>query len=1637
MTSSTFSSSVLDSELIGGAGGSASDALMSTTIGGGAGLYATEVSGSLVVLNSDLTGGAGGTATNSSVLTATGGDALWFSGTGTSLSGTLILSGGTYTGGQGAVATNITTTETIDFNGGRGAFIGAGGTAEIGGGATFTGGDAGTLNGTLAEQGVALGVQDATVTITNGTFIGRKGLVTTSTGGSSDITILGGSFGDVEFGGTDEDITITGGLIDEVLLSGSGVKDIKLGGSVSYEDLLISGTAANTLSISNGVTSSGTVLQSGGTTTIDLWNDDHFVDTTLSNGTMNFNGRRFDLISGASFRLETDTAQANFNDGLMVNSGATLGGAGSLSASSSLILYGTYQCEIDGANADKLVVGGTLDISAGTLDIANLGGGFPQVPYVIATYGSLTGSSFASVTDLPAGCDVDYAYNGNQIALVLGDSFYLWAATYGLSGTNALSDADPDLDALVNSVEFAIGTDPANADTDGDGLTDGEEVNITLTDPLDVDSDDDGLSDGAEVNTHSTDPLDDDSDDDGLSDGAEVNSHSTDPLSSDTDSDGISDEDEVNLYGYDPLVKYDYAGDIRYVDINSTNPVPPFGSWETAADNIQAAIGIALSNDTVLVEDGHYVLSSEITVNTSVSIESVNGPYATVIDGGGSNRCFNLGSSSAVLSGLTVTNGYTTESGGGVYCSYSSSAVVTNCLISGNTASGGGGMDGGTANNCTISGNTADYYGGGMFASTANNCTISGNSANQSGGGMDGGTANNCTISGNTAAYYGGGMYYGTASNCTINGNTADSRGGGMYSSTANNCTISGNTTEVFGGGMYDGTVNNCTINGNTARFGGGIYGGTANNCTIIGNSCIELGGGVLNGVVNNCIVWYNDTASSMGKNIYDCTGANTCSPDVIHGVDGNITNAPLFASVSHIVTNSPCRGSGSSLYSSGVDIDGEPWLNPPSMGCDEYHGTGSVTGLIDLAIEGDLNSVAGQPLTLFADIHGAVTMHTWDFGDGMGATNSPYTTHAWGVPGGYELILTAFNDTYPAGVSVTQVVDVVSQSESKIYVSVQTGNDANDGLGWSTAKASIQAGVDAQLYEGGMVWVSNGTYAVTSEINVEKDIIIQSVAGRNYTIVDGVNTTRCFNLTGRFSRLDGFTIQNGYNTSNNGGGIYCWGATPIVENCIVSNNSANAGGGVFGGVVSNCVIIGNSASRIGGGLDDASAYHCIITNNSAQYGGGLDIGFGNSRERIAGSVNHCIIAGNTAESGGGVRGGIARNCLIAGNHATDTGGGSLDTVAINCTISDNVADSMGGGAFKTINRADCNSIIYYNMAPEYGDMYSISPTTNCCSPDALLGVVGGITAAPLFVGRLDNDYRLQSNSPCINWGNNSYVYGLTDLDGTNRVVEEYVDMGCYEYQGIVGLDGDKDANGIVDEWERQHFGGHVDPNANADGDGSSNKAEYIAGTDPTNSASYFHVTTDTTTNGNPTQHIIINWEAVTGRVYNVMWAPTLATPFEVLEAGIQYPQNSYTDTVHTVESSGFYRVVVMRADYDMDGDGLPNEWESQYAVADGMAHGDGDGFSNLEEFIAGTDPTNSTSFFAAASSTVEVNGTNCFVVEWISIPDRLYSVQWSTNLVSGFQALETDLEHPQHSYTDTTHNAESAVFYKVEVRMK
>lgn len=124
-------------------------------------------------------------------------------------------------------------------------------------------------------------------------------------------------------------------------------------------------------------------------------------------------------------------------------------------------------------------------------------------------------------------------------------------------------DPDTDRDGLTDSRERTLGTDPLRADSDGDGVTDGDEVGGDRnpfggcgTDPLRADTDRDGLRDGRELHgprAGRTDPCRADTDRDGLSDGAEAagvrtpaGRCTTDPLRADSDRDGLADERELH-----------------------------------------------------------------------------------------------------------------------------------------------------------------------------------------------------------------------------------------------------------------------------------------------------------------------------------------------------------------------------------------------------------------------------------------------------------------------------------------------------------------------------------------------------------------------------------------------------------------------------------------------------------------------------------------------------------------------------------------------------------------------------------------------------------------------------------------------------------------------------------------------------------------------------------------------------------------------------------------------------------------------------------------------------------------------------------------------------------------------------------
>ena len=173
-------------------------------------------------------------------------------------------------------------------------------------------------------------------------------------------------------------------------------------------------------------------------------------------------------------------------------------------------------------------------------------------------------------------------------------------------------EGDADSDGLTNLREYQIGTDPTNADSDGDGLGDYDEVMVYRTNPLSADTDADGLPDKWEVDNGldptigngsrdtdldglsdlqeyeiGTSPTLKDTDGDGLADGDEI-TYGTDPFVADTDGDGVSDHEEIFGTRSDPLV-VDFDGQVAdAIIIPGANTNAAVGQWIPVDTEIQA-----------------------------------------------------------------------------------------------------------------------------------------------------------------------------------------------------------------------------------------------------------------------------------------------------------------------------------------------------------------------------------------------------------------------------------------------------------------------------------------------------------------------------------------------------------------------------------------------------------------------------------------------------------------------------------------------------------------------------------------------------------------------------------------------------------------------------------------------------------------------------------------------------------------------------------------------------------------------------------------------------------------------------------------------------------------------------------------
>jgi hypothetical protein len=422
------------------------------------------------------------------------------------------------------------------------------------------------------------------------------------------------------------------------------------------------------------------------------------------------------------------------------------------------------------------------------------------------------------------------------------------------------------------------------------------------------------------------------------------------------------------------------------------------------------------------------------------------------------------------------------------------------------------------------------------------------------------------------------------------------------------------------------------------------------------------------------------------------------------------------------------------------------------------------------------------------------------------------------------------------------------------VYVDVDNTAGPWTGTSWATAFQSVQAGLDAAAAAGGgEVWVAEGTYSTTGDGDREVSFGLRggvalfggfqgSEAARNQrdweifpTVLSGdigmpedaSDNARHVVVGADDAIIDGFTITGGNaipagpdgpvgpgvpggppgegerqthttpeeivasSAGASGGGLLNFDAAPVVRNCVIRDNQAGKGGGVYnmvrgGGtpVFVNVIVRDNYAPRRGGGMANDLRTNPLlvnvqfINNRTDEKGGGLYNDFDCSPMIVNG-----LFVGNEADT-----------AAAMGND------GSSSPLIVNCTFADNVAADMGAGLYQgTYNPSGTssndptvrNSIVWGNVVSNFGPVSVYNWADS--APDIRRSIVeggypgeGNLDADPLFKDSGNGDYALVEGSPAIDAGADGYLALSVDILGRAR--NGAADLGAYEWDADTGV---------------------------------------------------------------------------------------------------------------------------------------------------------------------------------------------------------------------------------------------------------
>jgi hypothetical protein len=351
------------------------------------------------------------------------------------------------------------------------------------------------------------------------------------------------------------------------------------------------------------------------------------------------------------------------------------------------------------------------------------------------------------------------------------------------------------------------------------------------------------------------------------------------------------------------------------------------------------------------------------------------------------------------------------------------------------------------------------------------------------------------------------------------------------------------------------------------------------------------------------------------------------------------------------------------------------------------------------------------------------------------------------------------------------------------------------------TDAAGLQSALDTAQNNGqdDTIFLAAGNYKVNIVLHYEESraLVIQGEPGTTpYDVIldgDGKGSVMeaYFNGEGSMT-ISGLTVEKG---TNGGLRLTCRKDSKfhlVLENIIIQDNSrptADGGGVAVSGFantetqleIRNSVIRNNRSGRRSGGLQvetsggnsvfDVLIVNSLVYGNQADWpGGGValyasEVGDNNVTR---GKILHSTITGNEAGTGEGGGGGVMVQ-------ARGTANASLD--AYNTIVYGNTSDIQ----------AQDLSVVQYDSGSS--TVNAFNSNINVVALDAgFYNPTSVINGDPLFIDPVNDNYRLRSDSSCIDAGTAAVPSppGLpaTDFEGNPRISGPAPDIGAYEYVG-------------------------------------------------------------------------------------------------------------------------------------------------------------------------------------------------------------------------------------------------------------